>query len=538
MSDKKHIDRLFREKFKDFEIAPREEVWEQIEAKLNKKKKKQRLIPIWWRYAGVAASLALMLTIGSLYFRKDDSNMQNQVVEESASEIQEKDSDASNEFENSEDITPTSDNGIANTNESTSNNFDPSSAKANTSQEKINNALKDLNNSLYEKTSIANSRNNKSSNSNRESSDSKIIVGSSNNLNGNIESANNIQKPKASENPSDSSQILNSNTGVADITKNIKYAIANNDSSDGNLKQNKKRADGITLNSENNSENIINITDNLEEELKKDILKKDDLTIEKAIAEAKNIDEEEKFNRWSIAPNAAPVYFNSFGKGSSIDPQFNANNKSGDINMSYGIKASYAVNNRLKIRSGVNKVNMGYNTKDVIAFQAFAPSFNSSPLTILRNIKSNFNVETANSTSFISSENIQSKNATNLLASVESTSLNQQFGFIEVPLEIQYNLFNRKFGLNIIGGFSSLFLNENSIYSESSSASIYVGEASNINKVSYSANFGLGLNYKVSKMFDLNLEPIFKYQINTFENTSGNFNPYFIGVYTGFAIKF
>ncbi|HEX9600193.1 MAG TPA: hypothetical protein VF985_01760, partial [Mariniflexile sp.] len=120
-----------------------------------------------------------------------------------------------------------------------------------------------------------------------------------------------------------------------------------------------------------------------------------------------------------------------------------------------------------------------------------------------------------------------------------NTSINQALGYIEVPLEIQYALVNNKLGINVIGGFSSFFLSDNKIFSETEGGTrTFLGEASNINKVSYSANFGVGFNYRVSKKIDLNLEPMFKYQINTFNNTSGNFTPFFIGVYTGFAIKF
>jgi hypothetical protein len=106
-------------------------------------------------------------------------------------------------------------------------------------------------------------------------------------------------------------------------------------------------------------------------------------------------------------------------------------------------------------------------------------------------------------------------------------------------MEIQYALSDKKLGINVIGGFSSFFLSNNEIFSEAENGNrTFLGEANNINKVSYSANFGLGLNYQVSKKIDLKLEPMFKYQINTFKNTSGNFTPFFIGVYTGFAIKF
>ena len=39
MSEKKHIDRLFQEKFKYFEVSPEDKVWDNIEAKLKEKKK-------------------------------------------------------------------------------------------------------------------------------------------------------------------------------------------------------------------------------------------------------------------------------------------------------------------------------------------------------------------------------------------------------------------------------------------------------------------------------------------------------------------
>jgi hypothetical protein len=93
-------------------------------------------------------------------------------------------------------------------------------------------------------------------------------------------------------------------------------------------------------------------------------------------------------------------------------------------------------------------------------------------------------------------------------------------------------------GLNVIGGFSSFFLNSNELFSETNDSRTLIGEAVNVNRVSYSANFGLGLHYKMTKKINFNFEPMFKYQINTFNNTSGDFKPFFIGVYTGVGFKF
>ena len=62
--------------------------------------------------------------------------------------------------------------------------------------------------------------------------------------------------------------------------------------------------------------------------------------------------------------------------------------------------------------------------------------------------------------------------------------------------------------------------------------------ANNLNNTSFSANFGVGVDYNISEKININLEPTFKYQINTFNNTSGDFQPFFIGVYTGLSFKF
>jgi len=57
MSERKNIDKLFQEKFKDFEAEPSAEMWPRIEAKL-KEKKDRKIIPFWWKLSGVAAALS------------------------------------------------------------------------------------------------------------------------------------------------------------------------------------------------------------------------------------------------------------------------------------------------------------------------------------------------------------------------------------------------------------------------------------------------------------------------------------------------
>jgi len=318
-------------------------------------------------------------------------------------------------------------------------------------------------------------------------------------------------------------------------------------SKDPIYKQNHK-ANAAMLNAKSDSSKIAQIPlQNLEEvqelELRSEpeehiSLNNDDDSIEEAIAEANAINEEDpesESNRWNITPTVAPVYFNTLGKGSSIDGQFVNNSKSGEVNMSYGINGSYAISDKIKVRTGINKVNLGYSTNGVMAYN----QLNSFGTAAKTNQLQNINYKNREgSDSFLSTSNLSNTSAPQALVSNTEGALEQQFGYIEIPLEMEYHIIDRKFGFNIIGGFSTLFLNNNEVFSVLENQRALIGEANNINSTSYSANFGLGFNYNVSSMLKLNLEPMFKYQINTFTNTSGDFRPYYIGVYTGFSFKF
>ena len=473
MKERKHIDRLFQEGFKDFEATPKDAIWQNIEAKLHHNKKKRRVLPIWWRYAGIAALFLLLLTVGRIYFINDTSLPANQVV------------DTDGTFPEKSSIT--------------------------------NNTIISSNNIVLD--SIDNKDSNNLSNSQNSIQSSKVSSAfSGTNLN-----------PDAIKSDDDNQILVNKNSPFINPSQENTIAKINHSDSDQVTSEMKKNEEGTGSNKTDNSSMANN--KNAENNPLINSSLKNNATIEEAIAASKKEDEATRSNKWSVGTHAAPIYFNSLGKGSSLDAQFNENSKNGEVTMSYGVSASYALNNKLSIRSGINKVNLGYNTNNVIVFESIGLSSKSSALR---------NVDTYNpggNISIISAESINNINNEPFIKT-SNTSVNQSLGFIEIPLEIEYALVNKKFGFNIIGGFSSFILSNNELFSEFDGNRTLIGEATNLNKVSYSANFGLGLNYKITKKLDLNLEPLFKYQINTFNNTSGNFKPYFIGVYTGIGLKF
>ena len=504
MKEKKNIDRLFQEKLKDFEAHPQPHVWERIEANLNKEDKDRKVIPIWWRLAGVAAALVVMLGIGFNIWNRQHPTSVNTIVNQETEISNDKNNSSSN-------------------NKSTSENV----------------VFEDVSSDHAEQKS-----------SNIQSGNSADAVGKiSNNTS---EWVSNYDRTSKAENKSYSeAEVAQSNTASENKDKHLTKSISKDNKSVSNPNrvadtdiEGKETIDKSNLATINEKSANTAIADNqsvktTEKELEKDVLTeklKEEKSIEEAIAELEeltNEKENETLNRWRISPNVAPVYFNSLGQGSNIDSQFDENGKTSNINMSYGIAASYAISKKLKIRTGVSNVNFDYRTNDVMTANGLARSATNSQSNI-PNIKLNQN---AGVTNFMSSRAVSLSEAPEIIKS-NMVSLEQQFGFIEVPLELEYSLLDKKLGLNVIGGFSTFFLNNNNLFLVDQNGTSLIGESANLNDVSYSANFGLGMFYNFSKAFQFNLEPMFKYQINTFNNTSGDFQPFFMGVYTGLSFKF
>jgi hypothetical protein len=545
MSDKKHIDRIFQEKFKDFEATPSPEVWKGIQDKLNQPEKdRKRIIPFWFKLAGVAALLLLFLTVGNILVKNSTSGntINTKVVdtENTSGETTNPSGDSTNP-----------------SNESIDN-----STVADTSNEENN--QENLEDSNLESQKVTNNLNaSKSSQiaSEEEGTQTKSINNNNNNstkVSKNNPNKNKVVNPSSSTNKTDTRITENTtsknkvNTGENATEINSKNPIRNkNNIAETNItiKDNKNISDetfdknntGKQLQELNNlaTENAVAETENIETDIEKTVeeeLNKTNLTIEEAIAANEDLIEEEKdeiINRWQVYANIAPVYYNSMGKGSQIDEQFVDNSKTGEVNTSYGVNVSYNLNKKLSIRTGLSSLNLSYDTNDVILYESIASS-NSAPST-LRNINLAKGLENLTA---LSKGNLSVAQIDNSLSPKSSAAISQRISYFEIPMELNYRIGNNKVGLNLIAGFSSFILNGNEVYSELNDEKTYIGEANNINNMSFSTNFGIGLDYKFSEKVKFNLEPTFKYQLNAFENTSGNFNPYIIGVYTGLSYKF
>ena len=231
---------------------------------------------------------------------------------------------------------------------------------------------------------------------------------------------------------------------------------------------------------------------------------------------------EPKLNRWQVSTAIAPVYLGSSSNGSPIDSEFANNPKEYNNTVSYGLFINYDLNSKFSLRTGISNLSLSYNTNDV----SFYPDINTK------------NLSTLNYSSQGATINVQDITATNGIQTVQNGAITQQMNYLEIPFELSYKVLDKKFGIQFISGFSTLFLNNNELMVVSENFSAELGKANNLNTVHFSTNVGVGFKYRFWRSFQASFEPTFKYQINTFSSNDGGFRPYIIGLYSGVSYRF
>ena len=458
MEDKKSIDRLFQEKFKDYEVFPEPIVWKNIEKQIRKQKKR-RIIPLWLRFAGAAAILLILVSTGLWIFDQDNNleNKPNEII------ITNTEVDAATDSEKK----------------------DLDKAKKNIDTDQISD-FKEEN-----LISTSNQQNYKS-----KLNDIQISEG----LNTEVEESNTLAAEAegviaTTERVTEQSNAVEENSNEANVFLEGDKAL-------------------VAL--EENNE--------VKEEGKMDLLEE----MSKLNDNEESTEAKEK--KWSVGSIIAPVYYNTFSNGSPIDPSLANNNKDGEGSVSYGLKLNYKLSNKLSLQSGINTVDLGYVTENVSALLSSSLLEGSET-----NINTNIEEVSVATVSTLS----QNSDAFSQRSSIDQNgSLDQNFSYVEIPLEAKYNILQKKLGVNIVGGISTYLLYQNKVTINSFGKSTILGEASNLNSLNFSGNLGLDFDYNISKKLYINVSPMLKYQFNTFSENAGGFQPYYFGVYTGLNFRF
>ncbi|MTH15041.1 hypothetical protein [Flavobacterium sp. LC2016-01] len=254
-------------------------------------------------------------------------------------------------------------------------------------------------------------------------------------------------------------------------------------------------------------------------EIKKDTLPKiDSLQVKKpATAKREYVKKEyatkskEANPDFSVHAFYGPAISGSINGSSMISPTMDNLPKSHPITSHYGIyaKTMYA---RFGFRTGFSKINLKTITQ-----------LDQNLITDFKNIS--LNTETNIKQTFGTSNEVE---------------LLQKISYYEIPLEFNYALKNdeSKFDIDAFTGFSFLFLDKNDLYLKSEKiAKQKIGEAKNISGLNVSYDFGIGITYKLTEKIGLDINPLFKYYLNTFKE-NGEAKPYSLSLQTGINYKF
>lgn len=512
MKEKKNINDIFNESFKNFEATPSPRVWQNIQAELKKEKKERKVIPLWVKLGGVAALIALLLTVGNSLYNPsgietpsitEENNVKTEnKLQHNSSEI-EKDANRP-QVASEENILQSETSQDSDASETT---FSSKESETNTSKKSFKNSS--------EKTQ-------------------KTVIASNNSENNSSKIKDNQKKEWVEKTPekamSEAMATSKQPSEKKKIDKNANEAnkdLVNKDKIFDTEKE-------TVVVSENSEKNLVKTEEEIAQESKNkksifDAIAEND---EEIVSEKKKKEKPE--HRWNVAPNIAPVYYSSLGNGSSIDPSFADNPQDGDVNMSYGVQVSYAINKRLSVRTGINNVDLGYSTSGIevgtgpVAVALSSIDYGSRQIVVTALDKGTF-VNGAHSNDF---------GDIKLKSTQGDAKLIQNINYYEVPVELKYAVIDSRFGVNLIGGLSTLFLGNNEVSVKADNFNTVLGDANNLSSVSFSTNVGLGLDYKLSKKFTFNIEPMFKYQLNPYTDSSVNFKPYLLGVYSGLSFKF
>jgi hypothetical protein len=257
------------------------------------------------------------------------------------------------------------------------------------------------------------------------------------------------------------------------------------------------------------------------------------------------------YNKWGVGTQFSPIYsyrnLEASGGNAANASYFNEV-ENGIVSFAGGVNVRYAPLPRLSLQSGLYYSSIGmkvgnayYTVHDDKTFWDEAPSIQAS----INN--STGTIETQQGMDYAYAANVQPQPGMELtpahsranVPDAPAGEILQQFEYIELPVILRYRVIDRRLGFHFLGGFSSNFMVGNAAYYQESGMRESIGTTANLRPVNYSSVVGLGMDYSISKRFHVNLEPTFRYYLNSI-NTGSLIKsyPYTIGIFTGLLYTF
>lgn len=501
MTLNKDIDQIFREGLQDHSEKPPGFIWDNIEQNLNQKRLNRRRNIVY----SIAASIALLISFGAGYLL---TNVQN--------------------------------NDLVASNSSAVNNHILSAD--NSASEAVNN--------VQEKEKTVDVKNNKKKEVENTNNKSNLVEDKQ------LDKSTNTPENKKTEKKSNIRKVNSGGTLLPPI-----YA-SNNNTKENNKNEIEAINNELRISQTENTELVainrlkLKNMDLPEVETSKQLAYDDRLLFNPydfAMAAPK---EKKDFSTWSVGVAAAPlVSYRDIVNVSSEAVYAADNNASYATNYSNekpltsysaGVNVNYKVSKRFKIQSGVYYSEMGQVSENIAInnepIYANASSNDYSINTSVANIELKGNQNQiyymVSDESVAEDRNLAVESDAYGISDPVSADFIHTYDFYEIPVVANYTVIDRKLAMNVSGGLSANILNSNKAYVQNNGDKHKLdADASGINSFTYSGIVALGFEYPLIDRLMVNLQPTFRYSLNSINN-SGEVYPYSFGVYTGLRYSF
>lgn len=220
---------------------------------------------------------------------------------------------------------------------------------------------------------------------------------------------------------------------------------------------------------------------------------------------------------------------------SILSNNFNSHTIENALTYAYGAKIAYQINDKMRLRSGISTLAIDQRTGDVTTVAAATPiTSNVQSLTDGPTVSQHIHY-TTDKTILTNAENFPTA-----FYSGENNRLTYQLQFVEVPIELEYRLFNiNKLNISAVAGGSYYFLTKNEIFlTNPSNLREKIGYATNVNTNSFSTNAALKFEYQINKKILFQVEPNYKLIMNQVKEVDQTTSSLFgINVGVGLQLK-
>jgi len=558
MENKKDIGKAFREKLDGLQKSPKDAVWDAIYADLHEKKRR-RFLPFWFTTSMI--TIIGILILGIFTYPLWENYAPKIYMEMPKGDDSDSDANATGTNKTNND----SQSGDLRSTDGQENNQSTGAADAGVKpggSETENGSRSPGNGSTQATGTVISRTNNNDLNTERQTSNSdtplyrrsfvtagrntgnytpaKVQGGQNDVVAGSGATANRNDTGTSSNtgsNPSSSTRAATSTTTSkrGSSTTASGSTATGNEAEGGNSRtgKNSSTAGKTTVNREDDTEDDLDDTlaDNLlelEEEMDADM--EDSLVDEKPVSPYRKpvLDDNPKSNKiteedlksFYVYAFAGPTYFRD-PEASYIDPTLSNSKSSAQQSLSYGLYIGYNLNPKWSFRAGIMKSGTEFHTENAMLNDIAGSPANYRGIDYLYGL----------SNEIVLSGLGQPDGNGDMVANF---NIVHNAEYLEIPIEATYRIYAEKFDIGLIGGVTTRYLKENSLYAENAHGRIRLGGAKEMEKLTFGTTLGFGFYYEVLPSLQINAEPVFKYYFNS----PDNMKPYTFGIQAGLQYNF